>query len=279
MVEDGMNNPLPLRPQQSPQPGQQGERQQAELRNNYESTRRYDQEQLRQREERIKKEYGPKLLQAIERSGVDDEHIKAIAADALAKNLAAYVGVPDPIDITRLSTLSILQAYKIEALQHEQLKQQQYEQRPDEQSRRQPEPHQGRYYAELNETHRIVGEEITSARSAPSEQNNFENEQVERSHLGRYADLGVTHQLVDVELSQREEATARQAVEMERTTSSDRSQSTTEKVELKGEQSDRKSETDDRAQTRQARVREFGREIEEQFHRELDQDGGRDRGG
>jgi hypothetical protein len=197
-----------------------------------------------------------------QRCDVQDEQLKAIAAEYLAKNLAAYVGTPDQKDLTQVAQRSLEQA---EEWQREQLRRQaaqQPEQRPDEELRLQPESRQGeRYYAELRETHRLVSEEITSSRVVPPERNNFENERDEPSHLGRYDDLETTHQIVDVELRQRDEGTARQTAEIERTTNGDAVRSTTEQVELKGEQSDSKRETDDRARARQVLMREFGREI------------------
>jgi hypothetical protein len=219
---------------------------------------------------------------------IDDERTKQLAIDAAAKDIAEQrtKGAIEPSELGRLVGAAVAKALEQEKLEREQsvanelqTEREAQQQRHDEQLRRlQLEPRQNRHYAELHETHRIVGEEITSDRPAPPEQNNFKNERDERSHLGRSADLGVTHQLVDVELRQRVESTTRQKAEMERTTSGDKARSTTEHVEQKGELSDSRRETDDRARLRQARMQEFGREIEEGFHRELNQDSGRDRG-
>jgi hypothetical protein len=56
---------------------------------------------------------------------------------------------------------------------------------------------------------------------------------------------------------------------MERATSGDNARSTAEQVKLKGEQSDSKRETDDRAKARLARMQEFGREIAQENERNV----------
>jgi hypothetical protein len=226
--------------------------------------------------------------------GIYDERIKTLTTDAAAKDMAKEYSstLIRPDELTDLIDGALAKALEQERLEREQIiakelqaehdtaqQTQQQERRHAEQFQRlQLEPRQNRYFAELHETHRIVGEEIRPDRAVPPEQNNSRNERDERSDLGHNANPGVTHQLVDVALRQREESTTRQRAEMERTTSGDRARSTTEHVERRSELSDSRRETDDRARLRQARMQEFGREIEEGFHRELDQDGGRDRG-
>ena len=254
MAEDSMNDPLPLRPQQSARLRQQAERQQAELIHNYEVNRRYTEEQLRRREEFVKQQYGDRLPLIIEqRCDIQDEQLKAIAAQYLAKNIATYTGTLESRDLTELAQRSLNQAYQFEE-QQRQLQQattQQPEQHQNEQLRLQPEPRQGGYYAELRETHRVVGDELTSDGAVLPKHSNLENERDDRSRLGRYADLDATHQILDVELRQRDESTARQTAEAERTTSGDTARSATELAEPKGEQSDSKRETDDRARAQE----------------------------
>ncbi len=225
---------------------------------------------------------------------VEDERIRSFVVEAAAKDIAEQFSKAEiePKELARLMDAAVGKGLKQEELEREQIVAKELEaereateqleqqlQRHDEQWRRlQLEPRQRRYFGELHESHRIVGEEIAADRTAPPEQNNFENEQNERSHLGRYAVLEATRQLLDVELRQREESTARQTAEMERTTSGDSARSAADQVELKGEQTDSRRETDDRSRLRQARARAFGREIEEAFHKEMEQDGGRELG-
>jgi hypothetical protein len=283
MVQDGFDNPLPLRPQHSTQPGRQDERQQDELRRGFELNRHYDEEQLRKREAFVKQHYGDRLPHIIEqRCDVQDEHIKALAGDYLVKNIAAHVGKLDQNVLTELAERATTQAYRFEELQREQLKQEavQQELHRDEQSRLQPEPRQGRYYAELHETHRRVGEEMASERTRQAEpsRQDIQNERIEPRFGGRYAELDEMHHRVEVERSQRAESSQRQTAEVTERSAHSQTHRDAEQVEAKGEQRDSRRETDDRAQQRQARMREFGREIEEGFHNELEQNGGRDRG-
>jgi hypothetical protein len=254
----------PLRPQQSSQRGRKNEQQEAEQRRTYEQN--YHEEQLRQREEFIKQRYGADLVRIIEqRSDVQDEHIKALAAEYLAKNLAARVGEPEQNTLTKLAVLSTAQALnKIEELQHEQLRQESaQQQREDENARLQPEPRQAGYYAKLDETHRRVGEEIESqhaTRTEPSRQD-IQNARNESRHGGRYADLEDTHNLVEVERAQRDGSAPLNR--------SEREAREAEAQTAVGEITDAKAARLDRAR---ALSREFGSHFEREDGNERDGD-------
>jgi hypothetical protein len=270
MVDDRLSNPLPLRPLQS---AQQNERQQTELRRDYELNQHYDQEQLRKREEFVKQQYGDRLPLIIEqRCDVQDEHIKSIAADYLAKNIAAYVGTLEQNVLTKLAEDSAAQAYEFDDLQRDRLKQettQQQKQRRDEQSRLQREPRQGRYYAELHETHRTVGEEIESARAAQAE--SPRNERIEPHHRSRYAELDDTQNRVEVERAQRDGSSPLNRAEREAKEA--------EVQTADGEMTDTKAAGANRRLDRAlALSREFGSHFDREDGNERDgDDGGRSR--
>jgi hypothetical protein len=159
MVEDDMNNHLPLPPRQSEQLAQQNERQQNELIRNYEANRRYTEDQLRQREERVRQQYGDRLRLIIEqRCDVQDEQLKALAAEYLAKNLAAYVGRPDQNELTRVALHSLAQADEWQRDQPKQETTHQPKQQLDVQSRPEPElpRYSHHYHAEPRETRQQV---------------------------------------------------------------------------------------------------------------------------
>lgn len=254
----------------------------AERLRQYEIRKKREDEQLRQRDEQVKQRYADQLPLMVERCGVYDEDTRAIAVGYLTKNIAAHIGTLDAKELSALARISVSQAYKFEELQRTQLQQeamQKPEQLSNEKTRLQLEPRQGRYYAELNETHRTVREKIEADQAGSQGGNNLEDHQSDRrSHLGRYADLGTTHRLVDLELRQHNESTARQTLEVEQTNCAESGKAVIDQIEPRSEHSDSKRETDDRAVLRQARLREFGYWLEEGFHNQLDQDSGRERG-
>jgi hypothetical protein len=266
----------------------------------FEIRQQLEAERLYKREQQIKEKFGKNLDFIIERCGVQDGETRTIAADYLAKNIAAAgLVTPDAKELHRLADRSIKEAHKFEETQREQRAEQRREaeamladldaflstHKPPEQQQQQREPEPERqpeigergYYGYLDNTHRLVDERMAEGWY----QNDIEAEQIaepveherdDPTYRGRYAELTPTDQRIDVELRQRDETTARQTAELEQTQSGDSAQSASSGLE----QPESNREIDDKGLMRQARMRELGHEIEPALHEERDQS--RDRG-
>jgi hypothetical protein len=288
----------PMRPQIASQAQRHEEERLAHRVREYEIRQQFEAEKLRQQEERVRQRYGDRLDHFIELRDEQDPHTRAVAVGYLTKNMAAHPGLLDQKEINALAKESLREAYKFEEMQREQLAaqrreaeamlaeldaflsthkppEQQQEQREPE-PERQPEIGERRYYGYLDNTHRLVDERMAEGWY----QNDIEAEQIaepveherdDPTYRGRYAELEPTDQRVDVGLRQRDETTVRQTAELEQTTRDDGAQSSASQIE----QANSNREMSDKTIARQARMRDFGHEIEEGLHNELDQNGDR----
>lgn len=254
---------------------------------NFEQRQREFDRRRREQQERealLRQQHGAELAKMIETAsevvGVQDGEVKAIALDLLVERIAKREVQPSQLSPKDYRALCYQSIHDAGDLQREQLSRetaQGAEQLLEEQPRRKYDP-RSHYYAELQETHLKVSEELKLTNADPVQQPHeaIGNEGADRDHSGRYAELEETHDRVRIERSQRDESTERQTAEMEQAVRG-LAQSDGDAVEPSSEQPDSKREATDKAQRREALMQQFSRSTEETVHRELTQDGGQGR--